>query len=76
MCRLWIESKSRITAPEHSRNQLWANGALASPSPEILDLLALGFSIIFASISLNFGIFFSEFAIKSIVSISLHQFKP
>jgi hypothetical protein len=51
------------------------------PPPEILekssvDLLVLGFSIIFASISLNFGIFFSEFAIKSIVSISLHQFKP
>ncbi len=36
-----------------------------------VDLLALGFSIIFGFISLNFGMF-SEFATKYIVSISLH----
>jgi hypothetical protein len=39
---------------------------------QVYICLALGFSIIYASISLNFGIFFSEFVIKSIVSINLH----
>jgi hypothetical protein len=41
-----------------------------------VDLLALDFYAIFAFISLNFGIFFSEFAIKSIISINLHQYLP
>jgi hypothetical protein len=74
-----LSTKKFNITNKHSRNQIWAKRAVAPPTiseKSSVDLLALEFFIIFAFISLNFGIFFSEFAIKSIVSINLHQYKP